>query len=116
MRKNIVIVMTVLMMCFAFTACGGKDMSDSPYVGTWKATKAEYGGFEISVDSVFDKGFSFTLEDNGKCVVNANGEEEKGSWDESEKGFNVVDEFEFTADGNKAVLEYEGIKINFEKE
>ena len=56
MRKNIVIVLTVLMMCFAFTACGGKDMSDSPYVGTWKATKAEYGGFEISVDSVFDKG------------------------------------------------------------
>ena len=48
--------------------------------------------------------------------MNANGEEEKGSWDESEKGFNVVDEFEFTADGNKAVLEYEGIKINFEKE
>ena len=47
----LIAVITAAMMLFG---CGGKDMSESEYLGKWKATKAEYAGIEVGVDTVFD--------------------------------------------------------------
>ena len=55
MRKRIKVLITVFAvaaMCFAFTACGGEDMSGSPYVGTWTATSASYAGMEMSISDL----------------------------------------------------------------
>ena len=69
-------------------------MSGSEYLGKWKATKAEYAGIEVGVDTVFDE-FHFTLQDNGKVKLNVNGDETTGKWDETENGISIEDEMEF---------------------
>lgn len=119
MKKNLwkrgASLLAVLVLVIGITACGGKDMSDSPYLGKWVATTVEYSEMELSVDSIFGE-FSVTLTDDGKCILNISGEEESGKWSETEKGFNVEDEFDFTVDGDKATLEYEGMSLNFERE
>lgn len=113
--KRLVAVMAVALMVFAFTACGGEDMSNSPYVGDWHATTAEYSGIEIGVEDVIGGEFVFSLEDNGKCTVSIAGDEESGKWTETEEGFNVEEEFDFVADGDTATLDYEGVTMHFEK-
>ena len=118
MKKRIKVLITVFAvaaMCFAFTACGGEDMSGSPYVGTWTATSASYAGMEMSISDLLDGEFTFTLEDNGKCEMNISGEKDTGKWSETYSGFKIADEFEATVDGDTAVLEYEGVTIKLER-
>lgn len=116
MKKKLTIALAVLAMCFALAACGGTDMSDSPYLGKWTATTADYSGIEMSVESILGGEFSFTLNDNGKCDVTVAGESDSGKWTETEDGFNVLDEFDFTVDGDLAVLDYSGITLYFERQ
>lgn len=118
MKKRIKVLITVFAvaaMCFAFTSCGGEDMSGSPYVGTWAATSASYAGMEMSISDLLDGEFTFTLEDNGKCEMNISGEKDTGKWSETDSGFKIADEFEATVDGDTAVLEYEGVTIKLER-
>lgn len=118
MKKQIrkfaaIIVVAVMVMSFA--SCGGTDMSDSPYIGTWTATTAEYSGIEVSVESIFGGEFSFTLNEDGSCKLIVGEENETGKWSETETGFNVEDEFDFTVDGDSASLDYDGVSIYFER-
>lgn len=113
--KKLAAVITVMLMLLSFASCGGTNMSDSPYLGTWSATTAEYSGIEISVDSVFGGEFSLTLNDDGSCNLIVGDEEESGKWTETETGFNVEEEFDFTVDGDTASMEYEGVNIHFER-
>ena len=118
MKKRIKVLITVFAVaakCFAFTACGGEDMSGSTYVGTWTATSASYAGMEMSISDLLDGEFTFTLEDNGKCEMNISGEKDTGKWSETDSGFKIADEFEATVDGDTAVLEYEGVTIKLER-
>ena len=68
MRKKLAVLIAVITATMMLFGCGGKDMSGSEYLGKWKATKAEYAGIEVGVDTVFDE-FHFTLQDNGKVTV-----------------------------------------------
>lgn len=105
-------VLAMILLC----ACGGKDMSDSEYLGTWSASTAEYSGIEISVDTVFDE-FTFTLKDNGKVDMSVNGEEESGKWDETDSGISLDDDLQFEKlDENTLTYETEGITIYFVRE
>ena len=83
MRKKLAVLIAVITAAMMLFGCGGKDMSGSEYLGKWKATKAEYAGIEVGVDTVFDE-FHFTLQDNGKVKLNVNGDETTGKWDETE--------------------------------
>ena len=69
MRKKLAVLIAVITAAMMLFGCGGKDMSGSEYLGKWKATKAEYAGIEVGVDTVFDE-FHFTLQDNGKVKLN----------------------------------------------
>ena len=80
MRKKLAVLIAVITAAMMLFGCGGKDMSGSEYLGKWKATKAEYAGIEVGVDTVFDE-FHFTLQDNGKVKLNVNGDETTGKWE-----------------------------------
>lgn len=113
--KKIAVVLAVVVMVLAFAACGSAKYADSPYLGTWSATNAEYLGIEMSIESVIGGEFEVTLDETGKCEVSMAGETSSGSWTETETGFNVEDEFDFTVDGDLAVLDYSGVTMNFER-
>lgn len=113
MKKKLLVALCIFALSFTFAACGGKDMSGSPYLGTWTATTGEYSGIEISLESALGGPFIFDLGDNGKCKMTVAGEEETGSWDETEDGFIVEDTLTFTVDGDNAFLDYEGVIITF---
>lgn len=116
MKKIIAIAACLIVALFCLAGCG-KDMSGSPYLGTWSATVAEYSGLEMSVESILGGEFTLTLEDDGGCTLSIAGEEDSGSWDETEKGFNVEDEFDFiVAEDGIATLDYDGIILSFEKQ
>ena len=109
--RGLVLVVTLVMILLC--ACGGKDMSDSVYLGTWEASTAEYSGMELSVDTLFDE-FHFTLQDNGKVKLNLNGEEETGKWEETDTGVILEDEMEFTkVDENTLSYETDGMNVYF---
>ena len=55
MRKKLAVLIAVITAAMMLFGCGGKDMSGSEYLGKWKATKAEYAGIEVGVDTVFDE-------------------------------------------------------------
>lgn len=112
--KKLFAVLVVFSMLFAFTACGGKDLSASPYVGTWEATTAAYLGMEMSVESLLGGAFVFELRDNGKCVMTIAGEESYGKWEETEHGFLIEGELEAVVDGETAVMDYDGVTLSFE--
>lgn len=114
MLKGIAMLLVVMMLMVGLTACGGADYSDSPYLGTWKGVSAEYAGLEMGIADILGGEFDVTLEANGKCTLSIAGDEEKGKWTETENGFNLVDEFDFTVDGETAVLDYDGVAMYFE--
>lgn len=116
MIRRFAAVFAVVAMVFAFSACGGTDMSGSPYLGTWSATSAEYSGIEMSVENIIGGEFTLTLNDDGSCDFSIAGETESGDWTETESGFNVEDEFDFAVDGDIAVMDYDGISICFERQ
>lgn len=120
MKKNTIKKLTALLVLLVLTlnliACGKAVYSDSPYLGTWIGTTAEYSGLEMGVEEILGGEFTFTLENNGKCTLSVAGDEEKGKWSETENGFSVVDEFDFVVDGNIAVLDYDGVIMNFVQE
>lgn len=114
--KKLAVVVAAMVMVLAFTACGGEDMSSSPYLGKWVAVTAEYSGIEMSVEDVFGSEFSISLEDDGTCTVVLDGDEESGKRTETDNGFNVEEEFDFVADGDTATLDYDGVTLNFERQ
>ena len=99
MRKKLAVLIAVITAAMMLFGCGGKDMSGSEYLGKWKATKAEYAGIEVGVDTVFDE-FHFTLQDNGKVKLNVNG-----------------DEMEFQKlDDNTLTYEVSGVTVHFARD
>ena len=116
MKKRISLLMVCMMVIVTMaTACGGKDLSNSKYVGTWVGKTAEYEGMEISVETLFGD-FNLTLEGNGKATAHVDGVDKTGKWDETEKGIILDDEMEFIADGEKLSYETDGVTVHFEKQ
>lgn len=109
MRKKLAVLIAVITAAMMLFGCGGKDMSGSEYLGKWKATKAEYAGIEVGVDTVFDE-FHFTLQDNGKVKLNVNG-------DETKNGISIEDEMEFQKlDDNTLTYEVSGVTVHFARD
>ena len=113
--KSMALFLVVVIMMMGLTACG-EDMSDSPYVGTWSATTAEYSGIEMGVAEILGGEFDLTLTEKGKATVNIAGEEDSGKWEESANGFLIDGELEFVMEGNVAVLDYDGVILKFEQQ
>lgn len=114
MKKKIVVVIAILAMCFTFVACGGGE-KDS-YAGTWKAVSADLGGMEMTIEDLFGGELTFELKDGGECIINMVGEEDTGTWTETEKGFNVDGMGDFEVDGKTATADVEGVILTLEKQ
>ena len=113
--KRVVAAVCMVMMIMVMSGCG-KNMKDSPYLGTWAATSAEMSGISVGVETVLGGEFTFTLHDNGKCTLSIAGDEEKGKWDETDNGFIIEKEFEMVVDGDTGIMEYSGVTFNFERQ
>ncbi len=113
--KKITVLVLSLVLVFAMVSCG-KNMKDSPYVGTWKATTASYSGFDMSVESILGGEMTIELKDDGKCTLSIADEEESGKWSETEDGFKMADEYEFKVDKDVATMDYSGVTITLKKQ
>ena len=58
---------------------GGKSDSDSR-LGLYTAQKADMSGFEISIASMWEKGFTIELKSGGKAEVNVDGTKGSAKW------------------------------------
>ena len=124
MKKRIAILISfVMVMTFALAACGGAsgssdaDLSDSKYVGTWKATSISLGDESEDVDD----GGSFTLTLNGDgtgtFVSTAEGETETSevTWKLTSDGFKTEGDasMKFTDDGDGIKAKILGTELHF---
>lgn len=78
MKKTVSLLIAVLMMVFAMTACG-----QSKFVGKWEATEIESAGAKITVGTV---GVTMTIDVNADntCTMTINGETSPSiKWSES---------------------------------
>ena len=117
--------LVVALSIFALAGCGGgKDMSKSPYCGTWDAKTATAYGQTVDVATIMPQ-FTVELKADGKAsatVDTGNGPETgNGTWEETANGVKVMDSenpdgLEFTADENgNLTIEESGVLITFEK-
>jgi uncharacterized lipoprotein NlpE involved in copper resistance len=91
MKKKILKVaavsMVLLMALVAFTACG----SQSKYVGTWTAVKAEAYGVEMTMDEL-NMTFEVEFKDDGTCAATTDGQDDgEGDWEETSDGVKITD-------------------------
>lgn len=105
-----------LMLVLVMAGCGGPDMSDSPYIGTWNATAYQALGMTLTPDSLGAS--SLDLQSNGKVTVTIT-DQEIGTcnWEETETGIVIKDSkdsLELTNQEGSLVLDYEGLIIYFE--
>ena len=122
MKKKLAILIGLMMvMCFAFSACGGGksdvDLSDSKYVGTWKAESLTVGDVNNDLG-----GGSYILTLNGDGTgrfdsVSPEGEEEKSeiTWELTDDGFKTMGDTKltFTDDGDDIKANVLGVDLHF---
>ena len=98
-----------------------KDSEDEAnrYLGTWKAVKATYNGYTISVKDEIGN-IEIVLLENGKCTLTYGGKSENGTWSEIAGGVKVTDAENTTVEMKEQdgyiVMSEDGIEIFFERE
>lgn len=94
MKKTLAILCAVALAisCFAIIGCGGGSNespepipADSQYIGTWKATGAEYKGEAQDIKEVLSEDFTLVLNADGTAVMTYD-EESACNWAETDKG------------------------------
>ena len=75
--KRLACLIFVLAMLLALAACGSEP---DPNAGTYVAQTAEMNGISIAVDSVFDGGLSFDLNNGSRAVMHMGGSDYNLKW------------------------------------
>lgn len=120
MKKKLVIMLSVVMvLTFAFAACGGgssEDLSDSKYVGTWEMQSMSLG--EESED--LGEGYTLVLNGDGTGTftgVDDDGNEEVSdiTWSPTSDGFKTKGDSKmtFTDDGDGIKTKILGVELHF---
>lgn len=126
MKKFIALSMMMLVLLSSLVLAGcdnGKAPSpDSPYIGTWKATKGVFKEEEFPLEEILTDSngvYILDLKDDGTAVVTTDAEE-TGTWTETSKGVKLEvgedNSGEFKADGDTLYVEFLGVRIVFEKQ
>ena len=79
----------LVLSCVVMLGCssGKKDVSDSKYVGTWKAVSAEVMGQKMTIEEVLEgKEAILVLNGDGTGTMDADGESSKFTWVETSEG------------------------------
>ena len=119
MKKRITMLLCIFLMfsCVILPACGtgGKmDLSDSKYVGTWKAVnmtlRDEVGEFETE--------HYLTLNADGTAAFTSADEVSNCTWAETSNGFRLKGDskMSFTDDGEGIKCSLLGVELHFEKQ
>lgn len=87
--KKILAVLLTAALVLSLAACGGSSKPD-PNEGVYKATSGEYGGISISIDKVFDGGFTLQLKSGGRAVLTTGGEDYNLKWSLDGKDFTLT--------------------------
>ena len=90
--RRILALALAVALALSFTACGDGGSSATatdPNAGIYTATTAEMLGFEVGVTSVFAKGFTIELMDNGKCRLEVDGKKANGTWSLDGQTFHI---------------------------
>lgn len=124
MKKKLAILLSLAMvMTFALAACGSgggssEDLSDSKYVGTWKADSASFAGESDKLDDVI----TLTLNGDGTGTlagVNEDGTDDVSdiTWSPTSDGFKTQGDAKMTFkdDGDAIVSTVLGVKLCFVK-
>ena len=125
MKKNLAILMVILLLCSVFAACGSDGGStqipaDSPYIGTWEAARATVKDEETSAEDVLGDMFLFTLKADGTADVTSEDGTSSGTWKITGDGVAIrmqdaKADLKFTSEGSALVMKVLGCKIYFEK-
>jgi hypothetical protein len=120
MKKVLVCILAVLMFA-AVIGCGSKGSGSASIEGTWKLTKANVSGIEVSAEQM-GQSMSFTFNGDGSATMTANGETTPGiSWKMSGStvtlGVGDRDLYELTYDGSTLTLvePNSGVTLVFER-
>lgn len=113
-----------LFLCVVLAGCGAKenkDVSNSKYVGTWKATKITTNGEEATAEEVFGGDYIMELKSDGTYIGQAGGETSKGTWTETDDGPKIYEDGNtkgtvYKADGDTLVVNLVIAKVVFVKQ
>ena len=123
--KKMLMLMSIIMVvvaCFFVTGCGNSKKAeipaDSPYIGTWEATKVEFKGEEQDINEVLDKGkYTIKLNADG-TAVSEYGETVNARWEITKNGVKLTDGVRMKLEDNDGVLSTKiiGLTLYFEKQ
>ena len=122
MKKSVAIILFLVMLfsCTLLAACGTnggtgeKDLSESRYVGTWKAVsmslKDETGSFEDETLLI--------LNADGTATFSSGDDVSKCTWEETGDGFKLKGDakMKFTDDGDGIKSVVLGVTLHFERQ
>ena len=114
--KKILAFASAAVMVLSMTACGGKDLSGSPYAGKWEATSYEMWEIEMSTEEM--GATTVTLNGNGKAEMVLMDQSANAKWDETESGIEISGgglTIEGYMDGDNLVLTYSDVYIYLQK-
>ena len=94
--KKLLTVLLALSMLFGLAACGESAQPD-PNAGLYEARTAQMSGISVSLDDVFEDGFSLELKNGGKAVFHYEGKDYSMKW--------TLDGRSFHAEGGGAELD-----------
>lgn len=124
--KKIKMIMSCILtvfLCVILVGCGAKeteDVSNSQYVGTWKAVSVTAMGSESTAQEVFGGDFTLELKADGTYVTNAGTDTTNGTWTETKEGPKLYEEGNkdgavYKADGDTLVIDMVFAKVVLEK-
>ena len=116
MKKKLVILISLAMvLTFALAACGGggEDLSDSKYVGTWKAESMSLG--EDSEN--FEGEYILTVNGDGTGTFSGEDDVSNFTWKPTSDGFktNGDTKLKFKDDGDGIVAKIIGVELHFSR-
>lgn len=113
MKKMLVLLLAMLMLCTAAFAEGAVD-----YTGLWTMTGGVVNG-QSYTDEQLGMELTMELREDGTCILTISDEAENGTWVAAENGVTVTDATDvaqtFTLEEGKLVAEEEGMKIIFSR-
>ena len=124
-KKTLSILALLALICIVLTGCdnGGtaEIPEDSPYIGTWVATRAEHKGEEMPVEEVVGDVFVLVLKADGTADVTSDGETQAATWKITNTGVNIRvsgarTDTKYTAKGDDLALTILGVDIFFVKQ
>ena len=127
MKKRLLLLVSLALVCAVLTGCGSGNTTtetipmDSPYIGVWEATRAEYKDSEVTLKEVIgDNEFIFSLFADGVAEVISDGETQQGTWKITGKGIsiragNARSDTAYIAKDNTLVLSLFGVDVIFTK-